>query len=111
MVVNGGVRDVVGLREAGLPIFSTGLAVRQPANMQLSAQGIPVSIGGVLIRPGDVVFADEDGVVVIPESALDIVIENMKTIFEVEEGMARAIQSDASVEEITAILSRKKQKR
>lgn len=111
IVVNGGVRDVGGLREAGLPIYSTGLAVRQPANMQLSAQGIPVSIGGVLVRPGDVVFADEDGVVMIPEGALETVIENMKTIFEVEDGMARAIQADAPVEEIAAILSRKKQKR
>lgn len=110
IVVNGGVRDVVGLREANLPIYSTGLAVRQPSNMLLSAQGVPVTIGGVLIKPGDVVMCDEDGVVVIPAASLDAVIENMKVMFEVEDGMARAIQADAPVEEIVAILSRKKKK-
>ncbi len=112
IVVNGGVRDVTGLREAGLPIYSSaGLTVRQPANMVLSAHDIPVSIGGVLIRPGDVIFADEDGVVAIPAAALDTVIENMKTIFEVEEGMGKAIREEAPVEEIVAILNRKKQKK
>lgn len=111
IVVYGGVRDVTGLREAALPIYSTGLAVRQPANMTLSAQDIPVTIGGVRIVPGDVVFADEDGVVIIPAGALDQVIENMKTIFEVEEGMAKAIKSGAPTEEIVAILSKKKQKK
>ena len=109
IVVYGGVRDVVGLREAGLPIYSSaGLSPRQPSNMQLTAQDIPVSIGGVLVRPGDVIVADEDGVVAIPANALESVIENMKTIFEVEAGMARAIKSDAPVDEIVSILNRKK---
>ena len=112
IVVYGGVRDVTGLREAGLPIYaSAGLTTRQPNNMTITAQDIPVTIGGALIRPGDVVFADEDGVVVIPAGALDQMLENMKTIFEVEEGMSRAIKSDAPVEEIVSILSKKRQKK
>lgn len=109
IVAFGGVRDVVGLREVGLPIYSSaGLTTRQPNNMQLTAQDVPVSIGGVLINPGDVIIADEDGIVAIPANSLEAVIENMKTIFEVEEGMARAIKSEAPVEEIVSILNRKK---
>jgi len=112
IVVHGGVRDVVGLREVGLPIHSSaGLTTRQPNNMQLTSQDVPVSIGGVLVKPGDVIIADEDGVVAIPANALETVIENMKTIFEVEEGMARAIKGDAPVEEIVSILNRKKVKK
>jgi 4-hydroxy-4-methyl-2-oxoglutarate aldolase len=108
-VVFGGVRDVVGLREAGLPIYSTaGLSPRQPNNMVVTAREVPVSIGGVLIRPGDIIIADEDGVVAIPAAALDAVLENMKTIFEVEESAARAIATGASAEEISAINARKK---
>lgn len=112
IVVYGGVRDVTGLREAGLPIYaSSGLTVRQPANMTITAHDVPVTIGGCLIRPGDVIFADEDGVVVIPADAVDKMVENMKTIFEVEDGMAKAIREEAPVEEIVSILNRKKQKK
>jgi 4-hydroxy-4-methyl-2-oxoglutarate aldolase len=109
IVVYGGVRDGIGLREVGVPIYSSaGLTTRQPNNMQLTAQGVPVSIGEVLVRPGDIIFADEDGVVAIPANALEAVLQNMRTIFDVEEGMARAIENGASVEEIATTLAKKK---
>lgn len=112
IVVFGGIRDIGGLRSVGLPIYSSaGLTTRQPNNMQLSARDVPVSIGGVLVRPGDVIFADEDGVVAIPAGALDAVVENMKTIFEVEDEMAKAIESDAPMEVLSTILAKKKVKK
>lgn len=111
IVINGCARDVIGLREVGLPVWAIGLATRQPSNMQLSAREVPVTIGSTRVQPGDVIMADEDGVVVVPAASLDAVLENMKTIFEVEEGMAKAIASRASADEIGAILAKKKAKR
>lgn len=55
--------------------------------------------------------ADEDGVVATPKEALGMVLENMKTIREVEAGMEEAIGRDASLEEIASVIARKKPKK
>ena len=69
---------------------------------------VPLEIGGVRVRPGDLIVADEDGVVAIPRESLGTVLDNMKVIAEVEEGMERAIRCDAPVEELEAIIGRKR---
>lgn len=109
IVVYGGARDIAGYREVGIPLYCTGSATRdKPEEVKLTAYNVPVEIGGVLVKPGDIIVADEDGVVAIPAESLEIVMENMKTIFEVEKGMQQALQRDASVEELSAILSSKR---
>jgi regulator of RNase E activity RraA len=107
MVIYGGVRDVAGLRDVGMPVFSTGSATRVN-NLQVGAYGVPVEIGGVLVRPGDIVIADEDGVVIVPVGALGTVLENIKTVLEVESGMEKAIQEGAPVAQLEAVLAKKK---
>lgn len=79
--------------------------------MQLTAFNVPVEIGSVMVRPGDIIIADEDGVVSVPREALDTLMENMKTMFEVEEGMERGINSGASAAELSAIIAKKKPKK
>lgn len=108
-VVNGGARDVAGFRAVGMPLFCVGAATRGK-NMQIAGVNVPIVVGGVTIRPGDIVLADEDGVVSIPASRLDAVVERLKTIFEVERDMEEAIARDAPVQEIAAILAKKKPK-
>ena len=109
VVVYGGARDIAGYREIGMPLYCTGSATGdKPSDLQLTAYNVPVEVGGVLVKPGDIIVADEDGVVAIPAESLPAVMENMKTIFEVEDGMQKAIQSNASVEELSAIIAKKK---
>ena len=62
------------------------------------------------MTPGDIIVADEDGVVVIPLELLGKVMENLKVMVEVEEGMEEAINRDAPVEELEAIIGKKKPK-
>jgi regulator of RNase E activity RraA len=71
---------------------------------------VPIEIGGVRVKPGDIIVADEDGVVAIPQESLGTVLENIKVITEVEEGMEEAIQRNAPVEDLEAIIGRKKRK-
>ncbi len=112
IVVFGGARDLAGYRAIGMPLYCTGSATRdKPAELQLTAYNVPVEIGGVLVRPGDIIIADEDGVVSIPAEAIGIMMENMRTMFEVEEGMARAIEAGASAAELSTIIAKKKQKK
>ena len=108
-VVNGGARDVAGFRALGMPLFCTGAATRGK-NLQIAGVNVPIVVGGVTIRPGDILVADEDGIVSIPASRLDAVVERLKLVFEVERGMEEAIKRDAPVQEIAAILAKKKPK-
>jgi 4-hydroxy-4-methyl-2-oxoglutarate aldolase len=112
VVVYGGARDIAGYREMGMPLYCIGSATAdKPKELQVAGHNVPVDLGGIPVKPGDIIVADEDGVVVVPAEALDTVMENLKTMFEVEEDMSRAIKSDAPVEEIEAIIARKKPKK
>ncbi len=66
-VTNGGARDADELIKQQVPVYSAGIARGiRPGRLELDATGEPVSVGGVHVRPGDVVVADGDGVIVVP---------------------------------------------
>ncbi len=112
IVVYGGARDLAGYREMGMPLYCTGSATRdKPAELQLTAYNVPVEVGGVMVKPGDIIIADEDGVVAIPAEGMDLMMENMKIMFEVEDGMEKAINSGATAAELSAIIAKKKPKK
>jgi len=110
-VVYGGTRDVAGWRQVGQPVWSMGTCpVDKPKGYSVVGHNVPLNLGGVKVNPGDIIVADEDGVVVIPLALLGKVMENLKVIVEVEQGMEEAINRDAPVEELEKIISRKKPK-
>ncbi|NDR58796.1 RraA family protein [Aliiruegeria sabulilitoris] len=75
-IVNSTVRDIAEVREMGYPLFATGLSpVGVTGKKEPRESQVPIQIGGVTIRPGDVIFADIDGVVVIPKEKLRAVVE------------------------------------
>lgn len=76
MVTDGVVRDVVGVESVGLPIWCKGTAA-PPSVSALTFVGWqePVACGGVPIFPDDVIVADEDGAVVIPQALVPEVVE------------------------------------
>jgi len=66
-VTNGGVRDTDELILQGVPFWSAFIAQSMvQGRLQFEAKDVPVTVGGVTVRPGDVVVADGDGVVVVP---------------------------------------------
>jgi 4-hydroxy-4-methyl-2-oxoglutarate aldolase len=72
-VTDGSVRDSVALRRNGFPVFSAGLCIKGTVKETIGTVNHPVVIGGTIVRPGDIVAADDDGVVVVlPEEALDV---------------------------------------
>ncbi len=112
VVVYGGARDVARYRAMGMPLYCTGSAtIDEPAEIQIIGYNVPVEIGGVTVRPGDVIVAGQDGVVCIPAEALTAILEKMRIIFEVEQEMERAIRGEAPIDEIKRIIARKKPKR
>lgn len=74
MVVDGAVRDLDGLDEAGLPTFARGAHPATGSNAGPGAINVDVVCGGVAVRPGDVVRGDSSGLVVVPRDALAEVV-------------------------------------
>lgn len=67
VVCDGYVRDSAKLRAMGFAVFAAGLRpVDFRARMEITGSGRPVVCGGVLVNPGDLIVADDDGVVVVP---------------------------------------------
>ena len=86
LVTDGGVRDSVSLKEYGFPVYSASLTAKQgPAEFWPWQVNDAIQCGGVLVRPGDALVGDDDGVVVVPQSIVDEVIEIAHQREEVEE--------------------------
>jgi len=91
-VVDGPVRDVAGLRALGFPTFAAGVHPGGPVKERFGKIGVPITIGGVAVRPGDIVFGDDDGVVIVPGERLEEAVAGARAIVEKEATMRAEIQ-------------------
>lgn len=66
VVTNGAIRDLRLLREDRFPIFCTGVCPRSPQKNTPGSVNVSIQVGGVVVSPGDIVVADDDGVAVVP---------------------------------------------
>ncbi|WP_027942627.1 4-carboxy-4-hydroxy-2-oxoadipate aldolase/oxaloacetate decarboxylase [Amycolatopsis taiwanensis] len=96
LVTTGGVRDVAELHEMGFPVWSAAVSAQGTVKATAGAVNVPVTIGGQLVRPGDAILADDDGVVVVPRQDVNRALEGSQARVD-KEAAARAAFSSGEL--------------
>jgi RraA family protein len=75
LVIDGLIRDLVGVKETGLPVYARGVTAFGPLHRGPGELNYSVSCGGIVVNPGDIITADQSGVVVVRrDAASDILV-------------------------------------
>ena len=97
VITDGAVRDVTGLSDVGLPIYARGLTANSPQKNGPGAIGFEVSVGGVVIRSGDLIVGDRDGLVLLPQEKIPAALEAIKAIREKERKIEASIADGLTI--------------
>lgn len=91
---DGLIRDIEGCRNVGLPTFSRGVTPNSPVRNGPGSAGLPINIGQVHICSGDIVAADEDGVVIVPFAQIDEIIARLDVVSAKEAEMDNKVMNE-----------------
>jgi 4-hydroxy-4-methyl-2-oxoglutarate aldolase len=103
LVIDGGVRDVGALERLGFPVFSDGIVLPGATKDSRGTAGLPVSVAGVPVGPGDWVVGDVDGVVVVPAGSVADVIAAGRARESAEQGYFEALRAGSTTVELLGL--------
>ena len=100
-IIDGISRDTVVIKEMKFPVFLKGIAPGDSkGRLDIINYNQPIKCGGVWVNPGDIVFGDDDGVVVIPQEIADEIVDLAEEKYEKEKKFMDGLHGGASVKEM-----------
>ncbi|WP_027943387.1 4-carboxy-4-hydroxy-2-oxoadipate aldolase/oxaloacetate decarboxylase [Amycolatopsis taiwanensis] len=93
LVIDGGVRDTQQLAALGFPVFSTAISIRGTIKQWPGTVGLAITLRGRVVRRGDIVVADRDGIVVLPAAEYDRILDASRSRAEKEESFMDRLRS------------------
>ena len=93
LVLDAGVRDTMDLRSMGFPVWSPHVSCQGTVKSTPGSVNVPVVLGGVTVQPGDVICADDDGVVVVPRLDAGWAVQQSQARLAKEEDMRGVLES------------------
>ncbi|MEM1589144.1 MAG: RraA family protein [Candidatus Bathyarchaeia archaeon] len=97
-VLDGGLRDLAECKTLAFPVFSRSVTPSTSVGRtEVVGVNVPIVCGGVLVKPGDIIVGDLDGVVVIPKEKLREVVERALKIEETEKKMTAELTKSTSI--------------
>lgn len=103
LVIHGAVRDAEAIVAMGFPVFCRGLSIKGTGKVHPGRVNVPVCIGDVLIRPGDIVVGDRDGLVIVAPDEAESVLASARAREAKEAGFRSAIEQGASTAELLGL--------
>lgn len=100
VIINGSCRDSQDIKELGFPVYAKAYCPASTVKVQKAVFNQPITIGNATIHPGDLIFGDGDGVVVIPFKEEDAVMEKAVQKFEKEKEILKRILAGESTMKI-----------
>lgn len=104
LVINGAVRDADAIVEMGFPVFCRGLCIKGTGKVHAGKINVPVCIGDVVIRPGDIVVGDRDGLVIVSADEVEFVLARASARETKEDEFRAAIERGISTAELLGLL-------
>jgi 4-hydroxy-4-methyl-2-oxoglutarate aldolase len=104
LVIHGAVRDANAIESMGFPVFCRGLSIKGTGKVHPGKINVPVCIGDVVIRPGDIIVGDRDGVVVVSPDEVGTVIESARAREAKEQAFRSAIEQGTSTAELLGLI-------
>lgn len=104
VVIDGAIRDVPEIRKLKFPAFARIITPTAGEPKGLGEMGVPVEVGGVRVFPGDWVFGDDDGVVVIPQKRAVEITNRAMDVLEKENRIRKEIEEGGTLGKIIELL-------
>ena len=101
IVADGYCRDLRGLREIGLPVFARGTTPRSGTTVSRAASGAAISVGGIDVSPGDIVFGDDDGLLIATKERIAAALDTAELIGRSERAILAAQAGGESLHALT----------
>ncbi len=92
-ITDGAMRDYEGIVEVGMPVWCNGFSPNSPNGTGPGKVGFGASVGGRVVSSGDIIVADENGVVVVPFEQIDAVIEAVAHVKQLEADLEAEIKA------------------